>query len=501
MAEAQLSEQQDQSESTGLRRNSIGFIGVTMQSITSIAPAIAALFFTQLVVSYAGEAAPLAYLVGVVVVLMLGVTLSQLAKRLPSSGGYYTYVSRAVGPRLGFLTSWMYVLYSPLAGGVIYGFFGYTLSSVLQSYYKVNVPWLWWVCILVGAPTIAYIQHRGIAISARMMLVLGAAEMVLVLALGLWGFARPGPGGFTFAVFNFSKKATFEGFALAVVFSVQGLTGWEAAAPLAEETSAPRRNVPRAIISSIVLLGIFLVVMYWGQMIGFGVKNLHGLDKSAVLPGLVLARRYWGNGYVLILLAFLNSTLAVCLSCANVGTRMWYRMAKTGSFPAALARTHPKYRTPTTAILVQLALSLASGLGVGIWLGAENAYFLVDGLVLVLAVLFVYIMGNLACFLLYARQRREDFNVIMHLIFPIISSAALVYALIKSFQPFPSFPFNWSPVIDGIWLLAGIGVLVFFKLKGREAWLTRAGQAIGEDPGTIEAEPAPLGGTAPKPKP
>ncbi|MCU1491687.1 MAG: hypothetical protein JWM85_3092 [Acidimicrobiaceae bacterium] len=477
----ETSEVRNASPPDGLKRNSIGLTGVLMQSITGIAPAIAALFFTQFVVSLAGLAAPLAYLIGVAVVLMLGVTLSQLARILPSSGGYYTYVSRGIHPRIGFLTAWMYVLYAPLAGGVIYAFFGYTLNTVLRTYYHYDLPWLWWVSVLVGAPMIAYIQHRGISISARFMLILGAAEMVLVLALGIWGFARPGPGGFSLDVFNFSKRASGEGFALAVVFSVQGLTGWEGAAPLAEETSNPRKNVPRALTVSIILMGIFLVVMYWGQMVGYGVNNLKGLDTSSVLPGLALARKFWGWGYVLILIAFFNSTLAVCLSTANVGTRMWYRMAQTGALPRAFAQVHPRFKTPTLAILVQLGLSLATGIGVGAWVGASAAYFLIDGLVLVLAVLFVYVMGNLACFLLYWRTRRQEFNVLWHLIFPVISSAALVYAVVKSFQPFPASPDNWSPVIDGIWLAIGVVVLLAMRAGRREQWLTVAGKALGEE--------------------
>src|SRR5215475_16096095 len=86
---------------TGLRQNSLGLLGVTMQAITHIAPAIAALFFTQFIVSLAGITAPLAYVVGIIVVLMLGNTLVQFSKHLPSAGGYYTYVSRALSPRAG----------------------------------------------------------------------------------------------------------------------------------------------------------------------------------------------------------------------------------------------------------------------------------------------------------------------------------------------------------------------------------------------------------------
>src|SRR3977135_3741648 len=109
---------------TGLKPESLGLLSVTMQAITHIAPAIAALFFTQFLVTLSGLTAPLAYLLGVVVVLMLGNTLIQFSRQRPSAGGYYTYVSRALGPRAGFLTSWMFILYSPMAGGVVCGVFG-----------------------------------------------------------------------------------------------------------------------------------------------------------------------------------------------------------------------------------------------------------------------------------------------------------------------------------------------------------------------------------------
>src|SRR5213596_21202 len=102
---------------TDLKPDALGLLGVTMQAIAHIAPAIAALFFTQFIVLLAGITAPLAYTIGVAVVLMLGNTLVQFSKHLPSAGGYYTYVSRGLSPRSGFLTSWMYVLYSPLSGG------------------------------------------------------------------------------------------------------------------------------------------------------------------------------------------------------------------------------------------------------------------------------------------------------------------------------------------------------------------------------------------------
>jgi amino acid transporter len=342
------------------------------------------------------------------------------------------------------------------------------------------VPWLWWVCVLAGAPLIAFLQHRGIRISARAMLFLGGFEMLIVFVLTVWGFFKPGPGGFTFEVFNFNRKLAVEGFALAVVFSIQGLTGWEGAAPLAEETRDPRRNVPRATMLSIILLGVFLVIAYWGQILGWGVNRLSSLPASSDLPALVLAHRFWGGAWVILLLAFLNTATAVCLATANVGTRMWYRMAKNGSFPKALAKVHPQFKTPTNAILTQLALSLTSGLGVGALIGPDESFLLVDGLILVLAVLFVYVMANAAVFAFYYFQRRGDFNIILHVLFPLISSAALIYALIYSFIPFPAAPYKYAPLIDGLWLLLGIIVLVIMRVRGSEQWLVTAGAALGE---------------------
>jgi len=464
----------------GLSRGALGLTGVTMQAITHIAPAIAAFFFASVVVGFAGVTAPLAYLVGVVIVLMLGSSLVQLSKHLPSAGGYYTYISRAIHPRAGFLTSWMYIFYAPLAGGPIYGFFGYILQNELKTNYDVNLPWLWWACIVVGAPLVAYLQYRGIKISARAMVIVGGLEMIIVFVLGVWGFFEPGPGGSAFQVFNPSNAPGLSGFALAVVFSVQGLTGWEGAAPLAEETQNPRRNIPRSVVLSIIIIGVFLVITYWGQLVGWGTDNPDKFSGSSELPALVLAHKFWGGAWIILMFAFLNSVIAVCLATANVGTRMWYGMARTGSFPKALAKVDPQFRTPKNAILVQLAISLAVGIGVGVAFDPATSFSLIDGLVLVLAVGVVYIMSNIAVFMFYRREHRAEFNPILHLVFPVVSSAALIYAVYKSFTPAPVSPYKWSPVIDGVWLLIGVAILIAMRVRGREDWLQRAGATLAD---------------------
>jgi amino acid transporter len=239
-----------------------------------------------------------------------------------------------------------------------------------------------------------------------------------------------------------SHSLSGEGFALAVVFSLQGLTGWEAAAPLAEETSNPRRNIPRATLTAIIALGIFLVIVYWGQIIGWGTSILTGSSSKALvnapdLPGLLIAHRLWGAGWVFVLAAMFSSTLAVCQACNNVSTRIWFKMGETGTLPKWFGQVHPVHRTPKNAILANLVLSLGVGLGVGFGLNAARSYFLTNGLILVLAVLYIYVSANFAVAFYYLRFRRDEFNWLLHIGFPVLSTAALIYVTIKSFQPFP----------------------------------------------------------------
>jgi amino acid transporter len=475
---------------TDLKPGAVGLTGAIMQNVTHIAPAIAAFFFTATIVTYAGGQAPLAYLFGFIIVLALGECLVQLAKKFPSAGGYYTYVSRTLGPRLGFLTGWMYVLYSPIVAGPALAFLGLILEGEFQANYQVT--WFhWWMLVIVGLPLIALAGYYGISFSIRTIVIVGAMEFLIVLALGLWGLADPGPGGFTFHTFTFGFNpggivVTGGGFFLAIVLSVQGLTGWEAAVPLAEETENPRRNVPRATMASIAIIGVMLILVFWGQVIGWGTSNLSKLPTSAELPALVIAHRVWGAVWWFALIAMFTSVFGASLACQNVATRMWFGMGRSGVLPAAFGRVHPVRKTPTAAVTMQFVLSAVLGLLVAWWLGPDKLFILLLGFVLVIAVIFIYVAANIGVVRYYWREDRANFNWILHFVFPVGTSVVLLYSLYRSFKPFPVHPYNWSPFIVGAWLLIGIAILVVLRARGNEGWLAKAGAAITERPETAE---------------
>ena len=163
--------------------------------------------------------------------------------------------------------------------------------------------------------------------------------------------------------FNPGHLATASGFALAIVFSVQGLTGWESAVPLAEETgqSAPQRPDRHH--------GIDRDHRGDDASSSSGVRSSAGagsrltkLPTSAELPALVIAHRVWGAVWWIALFAMFTSVMAASLATQNVATRMWYGMARTGVLPGVVARVDPKRKTPTVAVLLQFLLSMGLGL-------------------------------------------------------------------------------------------------------------------------------------------
>ena len=121
---------------TQLRSGAVTLVGAVMQNVTHIAPAIAAFFFTRRSSDSRARTPRSLTCSGSSSSLALGMCLVQLAKKFPSAGGYYTYVSRTVGPRLGFLTGWMYVLYSPIVAGPALAFLGLIFEGEFQANYQ-----------------------------------------------------------------------------------------------------------------------------------------------------------------------------------------------------------------------------------------------------------------------------------------------------------------------------------------------------------------------------
>ena len=462
---------------TELQAGAIGFWGNMVQAVTHIAPGLNVLLGLTFIVSFAGVTAPIAYLLGGIICLGVAVVLTQLAKQFTGAGGYFLYISRTVGPRFGWLTTWLYFLYDPVAIGTVCAFTGSLVHDTLKAQYGWNVPW--WIVFAILVVCVSAFTLFGIAISVKVMLALAAIEVGVFVALMLSSLASPGEGGRNLDSFNPANIPSGNGLYLGIVFTILALSGFESVAPLGEETENPKRNLPLAIIGSTILVALFYMFVNWGVLIGEGTANVNNFTSADQIFD--LGRRLWGDAWIIILIAAVNSALAVCIAIQNATTRVLFDMGRVRALPAFLGQVHPRWKTPWNAIWLLGGVTLAIGLGLGSWLGPVKTFGMI-GIMQTLGLIIVYCMGNIGAMLFYGREKRDEFNVWLHLVVPILTTAALIWVFwknVETLHPFnPKNAFDYSPLIVMIWTVVGLVIVLVASRTGKEEWLHRAGESV-----------------------
>ncbi|MEA2384391.1 MAG: hypothetical protein QOH72_4362 [Solirubrobacteraceae bacterium] len=462
---------------TDLRAGAVGLPGILMQGVATIAPSFAILASFVFAVSLAGIVTPWAYLLAGLVLLLMAITSSQLAKELPSAGGWYTWIARALSPRAGFFAGWVFSIWLPPVATMSSGFLAKTvLEPEIKAQYGVTIPWWLWVVAIVGSVTV--LTYRGIAISERVLLITGALEVVIMVALAVWGLADPGPGGFSAEPLNPGHFGDAPNLFLAVVFSIFAFSGWEATAPLAEESKNPRRYVVLGMIGSVIILAAYFLFVTWGYLVGIGVDRVAAIPEASAFPVFTLATRVWGDAWVILLFALLNSAIAVSIACFNGGTRTWYGMGRTGVLPKALAEVSPTRKTPDNAIALEAGVCALAFL-LMIVFSVEDVFF-TWALTITLGLILMYILANAGVIRYYLTVERAQFNPLLHIVLPVVASVAVGYVGYKSVVPLPPAPAKYAPLILLGWLAVGAALLVWQNARGNREWLAKAQLAMEE---------------------
>jgi amino acid transporter len=249
-------------------------------------------------------------------------------------------------------------------------------------------------------------------------------------------------------------------------------------------------------MGSILIMGIFLIVVSWGQTSGWGTSHLSTFASSSQLPAFVLGQRYWGDAWVIILFALFNSAIAVSIACMNASARFLYGMSRARALPDGLTKLHPVYKTPTNAIFTQTGINVALGLLLPLIIGVANVYN-VTGTWFTFALAFVYVMASIGLYRFYRYQHADEFSWLKHAVIPFVGSAALIVVVYYSVNPLPAWPVSLAPFIVLGWLVIGFGVLSYVYRGSRASNLALAGLAMGETPGTAAAGPQPAAGQVP----
>jgi len=174
-------------EDRGLAREAIGLREVFFQSVTHMAPAAAVAFSIIVGANFASGALPLSVLFALVGCLLVAISIGQLAKHLPSAGGFYTYTARGIHPSIGFLVAWGYAFVEPLVAPALFLIFGQVVAGMLQTEFGWSFSTWWWISAIAAAVLVFLLGWYGIKISTRVGTILGVFEIAVFTALAIWG--------------------------------------------------------------------------------------------------------------------------------------------------------------------------------------------------------------------------------------------------------------------------------------------------------------------------
>jgi amino acid transporter len=473
-----------------LRESSIGLPQVLFQSITHMAPGAAIAFSILVSVQFAGPALPLAVLAALVACVLVANSIGQLAKEIPSAGGLVAYVARALGKSAGFMTGWAYLLFQPLVAPLLFLIFAWVVDDVWTADENgLGMGSLWWLWVLAAAAVVFFLTYRDVRLSTNAGVVLGIIEIGIFLALALW-MLLSNVGDLTLQTFNPSNNevGTLEGTFKGMVFAILAFIGFESAAPMGEEANRPRWTVPRAVVGSAVIVGLFYVICSYAWVVGTGFGNFTETATAAANPWRDLGEVFWGAGWVLVFFAIVNSAIANANAGTNAATRVIFALARNGVLPSRLARTHPVHRTPHVATIAVTALGTVIALLLG-WKWDPLTGFVIIATAVTLVVICVYIAVCVACGVYYWREKRSEWNVWLHGVFPALGALAFLAPLYYQFNPLPDYPIRYGTWIAVGWLAAGVIVT---------AWMTMTKpDALGELGKVFIEEEEPVGVAGP----
>ncbi|TQM45271.1 APC family permease [Pseudonocardia cypriaca] len=353
---------------TGGFHRTLGLRDVIAQSLSVIAPAMSGAFLTYLASTKAGGATPLAYLLGTLAMLAVGGTVAMFARSLSSAGSMYTYITHGGGKVLGFLGGWCYAAAFLVLGGAVLWGFGFFTASLVALLTGADPAWYWFS--LAGLVVIALMSLYDIQASTRTQLAILLLTMVALLAVavvviaigsppvsvidGTTPVADPGRSFDLAAFWPSAAGVSWTGVLFGLSFAMLSFTGAEASAVLSEETRDPRRAIPRAIIGSIVVAGLFYLVITYATAIGFGVQQAT-TDWPTSVAGLAAVAPNEAVGAVVLACAALAS-LFCALGVHIAVSRVLFAMGRERVLPAWLGTLHPRWGTPWRAIGLDLVV-------------------------------------------------------------------------------------------------------------------------------------------------
>src|SRR5579875_1727612 len=498
-----------------LHINAIGMPSVMYYCFAGAAPIAAMFSNVPNMAAQAGASVPLVFLLSAIGLLLFGISIVYFSRRLTSAGGFYTWVRHGLGTGTAFQAGWLMLFGYALFEASSQAAFGGLADINISTYLGFHMPLGWVTYALIGCVLVFLLSFFDIKWSTWWLAPFLVLEIGSLVLLDLMITIHGGVAGHdllhTFTPAGSDLKGVAPGGVLgigvAMALGIWSWIGFEAGAVYGEESRNPRRAVPTAIFSVILIMAVLYIWTTYSAVIGLGWQHAGdtlGNIAIAPTPYYNLADHFVGGWLkVLMIIAVTTSSFAACLAFHNGMVRYFYAMGREGILPRVFGRTHPRWKSPYYAIMAQSLFTILVIIFLAFIIQKNNpdgsvsyALGIADGKVYTqtsgitsyawlatigtISFLVVYILVNLSLPAFALRFDRRNFNPLVHLIAPIVSCLFLLIPLISFIMPplpvigdfftnlgfFPTpFPLNILPLFVIGWVV--VGLLYSFYLARR----------------------------------
>jgi len=305
----------------------------------------------------------LAWIVGGLLSLGGAMTYAELGAMKPLAGGEYVYIRDAYGSLPAFLYAWTwFVVAKPgsvatIATGIvrILGTFpalAFFSQAAIRSPFVITYGQL---VAIAAAAFITWLNYLGVKKAGEFQLVFTVLKVLLIFGVALAGFTAASGTWRNFSTHFAGATGGLAGFMAALVAALWAYDGWNDLNMVSGEVRHPERTIPFALIAGVAIVAVLYMlnnaaVQYVLPADQIAASQRASSDATAVALGA------WGAaivslGMALSMLVTLNGTIMS-------GARIPYAMARDGYFFKAMAEVHPRFHTPSVALIGQLILSV-----------------------------------------------------------------------------------------------------------------------------------------------
>lgn len=315
-----------------------------------------------------------ALVVGGVLSLFGALCYAELGATFPEAGGEYAYLRRGFGTQWGFLFGWMHstvarpASVAAIAAGFLrfcgflfpriavpFYIFHLHIGSLSRFHYDFALSWAQPLAISVLI-AITFVNYLGVKVGGGLQVILTLLKVAGVLAIVSFGFLLIKTHVKISEDLLPSSIAwnTCKGFLAALAAVVWAYDGWNDLNLVGSEVENPSRNFPRVIMSSMFLVIVLFMLFF---IVCFSALSLSAIASSQNVASDVFQSFAGRTAALAITVIICISALGTLNSSILSGARVDYAMARDGLFFRFAGTVHPRFRTPSNALIFQCALA------------------------------------------------------------------------------------------------------------------------------------------------